>query len=317
MTDKNRTIATVVLAAMAAALLAVLPACERDGNKIQLPRAQAKPTAGSTASASPAAASAEASAPTPGADVPTGGDPAAPVAVTGGNSFSATTEPHRKTTVMARVGGPVVKVLVLEGDRVTKGQPVVQLGTEGFRLQLRHAQAARGLAQAQVDATRTEWKRLKGLVKDRAVPRSQFEQVDAQLKVGLAGLGQAEVAMAMANKALRDATVRAPYGGIVTRVTVGEGQWVATMPPTHLVAIEQIDVLDLRVQVPETALSRISEGTALKVRFSAVDRRVAAKVTRVVRSLDPRTRSFSAIAELKNADLSLRPGMFAEVRLAD
>ena len=183
------------------------------------------------------------------------------------------------------------------------------------KLQLEQGEAGRRLAQAQIDAVRVEHRRLAELVKAKAVPRGTFEKVDAQLKVALAGLAQADAALAIGRKMIKDAVVHAPFAGVITQVMVEEGVWVATMPPTQLVMLEQIDKLKLRVQVPEAAVGQVKVGTPLTVRFTAVNRTVSARVAQVVRSLNPVTRSFAAIAEIENADQALRPGMFAEVRL--
>ena len=202
-----------------------------------------------------------------------------------------------------------------EGSAVKRNDPLVLLDTTDFRLRLRQALAAQATAKAQVEATRIEWQRLSTLLKDQAVPRSQFDRIDAQLNVGKAGLAQADVAVAMARQALTDAKVRAPYDGIVTQLFIARGEYAAMMPPTRLVTIEEVGTLELNIQAPEMAMGRISPGTPVRARFASIGKTIETKVTRIVASIDERTRSFSAIAELDNSSGLLRPGMFAEVRL--
>ena len=121
---------------------------------------------------------------------------------------------------MPKTAGAVARVPGKEGDLVKKGQVLVIQDTSGSRLRLRQAQAGRKLAQAQIDAVRVEWRRLKGLVKAKAVPRGQFEKVDAQLKVAQAGMAQADAGIAMTRKMINDAVTRAPFAGVITRVMV-------------------------------------------------------------------------------------------------
>lgn len=289
--------------------------CRNNTDKVTLPEvAEPTPPASPPVAAPSAAADPTATSPA-GADATAAGDPAAPQVDGQAAFFTGTAEPYRRTVVMPRVGGAVSKVVVKEGDAVKAGAPLVIQDTSMTRLQLQQGEAARRLAQAQIDAVRVEHRRLAELVRAKAVPRGSFEKVDAQLKVALAGMAQADAAVALARKMVKDAVVRAPFSGVVTRVMTEEGMWVATMPPSQLMQLEQIDKLKLRVEVPETAVQQVKVGTPLTVRFTAVGRTVRTRVAQVVRSLNPMTRSFSVIAEMDNRDESLRPGMFAEVHL--
>jgi RND family efflux transporter MFP subunit len=282
-------------------------ACQKDSDAARLPQRPA-------ATATPAAPATQPSTPTataPPASMPTAstGSASGPLLLTG------TIRPYRRSTLSPQASGRVAKVLVREGSTVKRNEPVVLLDTTDFKLRLRQALAGQATAKAQVEATRIEWRRLSTLIKDQAVPRSQFDRVDAQLKIAEAGLAQADVAVAMARQALSDATVRAPYDGIVTHVFIARGEYAAMMPPTRLVTIEEVGTLELNIQAPEMAMARISAGTPISARFAAIGKTIEAQVTRVVPSVNERTRSFSAIAELKNRSGVLRPGMFAEVRL--
>ncbi|MCC6747274.1 MAG: efflux RND transporter periplasmic adaptor subunit [Deltaproteobacteria bacterium] len=289
--------------------LAFLPlgvaACQKNEGLAQLPPTTA-PTAGT--------GTVPASAPT---DAPGTASPAADPGGTSGGllALTGTTEPARRSTLTPRTSGTVAKVLVKEGDRVARGAAVVVLDPADFALRVRMALAAQSTARANVRAAEVEWKRLAGLVKDQAAPRSQFERLDAQLLVAKAALAQADVGVDMARRDQSNSVVRAPYAGIATMVWINEGEYAAMMPPARLVTLEEVDLIQLKVQVPENGLSRVQVGTALEARFTSIGRTVQAKISRVVRSVDPRTRSFAAIAELPNGDGTLRSGMFAEVRL--
>jgi multidrug efflux pump subunit AcrA (membrane-fusion protein) len=63
-------------------------------------------------------------------------------------------------------------------------------------------------------------------------------------------------------------------------------------------------------------MGRVKAGDIIHVRFPASGQSLDARLTRVVAAQDPKTRTFSAIAELPNHDNSLRSGLYAEVTLA-
>lgn len=228
--------------------------------------------------------------------------------------LTGTTYPYRRSTLSSKVSGTIEKVWVRAGNAVKRGAPLMSLEAADFRLRLQQAEAVRDIAQAQFNAAEIERKRLTKLIADRAVSQSQFDRVDAQYASSKASLAQATVTVDMARRDLYRTTIRAPYDGIVTDAWVDVGEYVVTMPPTRMVTVEDIHTLELRIQVPETALGNIVEGTPIQVRFTAIDKTLESRVVRVVKSLDAKTRSFLAIAEIENRDALLRPGLFAQVR---
>lgn len=304
-------------ASVALLVLLLAVGCEKNAQAVKLPDA---PQAGASAAPAvpPAPAPVAATPEAPGAAV---APPASPVATTapaaGGEILSGATEAHRRSTITPRVGGVVAEVHVRDGQFVAKDDLLVTLDAEDFELRTRQAETALRGARTQFFATKLEWDRLKKLVDQGAAPQQQWDMLDAQFEGTKAGVSQATVAVEMGRKAIRDAVIRAPYAGLVMKRHVNEGEYAAVMPPTPLVTLEEIDTLDLRVQVPADKMDEVREGTRLDVWFASVDRRLEAKVTRVVSMVNPQTRTFSVIAELPNADRTLWSGMYAEVRLAD
>lgn len=297
-----------VLMVVTVVILAIGSGCQKD--------AQAKLPALAHATAKQASAVVAAA-----VDTPSTPASAAPVGEGGYESLSTQSssmtgalEPHRRATLTPRVGGIIGKVHVGEGDHVKKGDPLVSFETDDIRLRLRQAEEAARAARVQYDSAKLEWDRLKGLSGSGAVPQSTFDKVDAGYRLAEVGVAQTEVMLAMSRKAMTDAVVRAPFNSVVTRKFVSEGEYGNTMPPTNLVTVEEVEPIDLRVHVPSTDQSRVKVGDPLKVRFPATGVELETKVTRVVPSLDPRTRTFPVIAEIPNPGMKLRPGMFAEVR---
>jgi RND family efflux transporter MFP subunit len=231
--------------------------------------------------------------------------------------FTGTTEAHRKSTLAPPFSALVKKVLVREGDYVEKGAPLLKLDTSDMALQKKQAVAGLDAAKANFDVTQLEWERMKALYEAEGISKSQWDMVDAKLKAAKAGMDQAKVGLDTSKKFLGDATVRAPYSGLIVKKYVSEGERVTTMPPSYLMVLEEIDILDLRLKLPETEMNRFEEGDEITVRFSATGQEVRATISKVVGSIDPMTRTFSVIAEIDNHDHALKSGMFAEVKLED
>ena len=278
--------------------------CERGADVARLPQTRTAPAAAPAPTPPPAPAAAPA---------PT--DPLATAAGSASPFLSGTTESHRKSTLTPKVSSAVTRVHVREGDMVKQNQPLVTLDTRDFVLRTQQAEAARDGAKVQLDAAKLDWNRIQSLLAEKAVPQSQFDMVDARYKGALAGLAAAETAVAMGRKALHDSVVRAPFDGLIVKRLVNEGEYAALMPPTPLVTIEEIDPMDLRIQVPATNIGQIATGDPVHVRLPATGQELDLRLTRVVSSSDPHTRTFSAIVEIPNSDHSLRSGLYAEVTL--
>ena len=228
--------------------------------------------------------------------------------------YSGTVEAHRRSTLSPKISSTVSVVHVREGNRVKAGDPLVTFDLKDVNLRLRQARAALEGAKIQRDATQLEWDRTKTLVDSQAAAKAQFDAVDFKKRGADVGVESAEVAVEMSEKAVRDSVVRAPYDGVIVRRLVNEGDYATTMPPTALIIMEETDILDLRVQAPSSEIDRIHEGDPVTVDFPSLGRTIEATVTRIVASIDSRTRNFSVIVEIPNPDGALLPGLFAETR---
>ena len=299
------------LALAALALPLALGGCKKDPNAFSLP---------ATANAAPAKASVEEAPNSSATSQPSTAGPgttklrAQVMAVKGDfGVLTGNTRPAKSTNLAPQISGLVRQILVQEGDVVQKGQILVQLDRSDMLLHLRQAQAAKATAEAQLAAVRTEWRRLKSLLGVKAIPRGQFDKVDSQLQIATAGLAQASVAIALASSALRKATIRAPFAGVIVRKLTEVGSYATVMPPSPVVQLQQLDPIEVMIQVPEAEMRKVTVKTPVRLRFSALGKTVESTITRVIPSIDLRTRSFVALVSLPNPQHELRPGMFVDV----
>jgi RND family efflux transporter MFP subunit len=292
----------------------LLSSCSREGSVARLPESSPAPAAKPEPKPAAPTATTEKPVVAASADSAVASD-TLPPPPPGSSFLSGQTEAHRRSTLTPKVSSTVTRVHVRDGDIVKNGQAMVTLDTQDFSLRTQQAAAALQAAKVQLDSAKLDWDRTKALLGDKAVPQSQFDMADARYKGAQAGVLQAETAVAMGRKALRDATIHAPFNGIIVKRLVNEGEYASVMPATPLVIIEEVDPLDLRIQIPSTNLDKVKAGDSIHIRFPATGQTLDARLTRVVAAMDPHTRTFSAIAELPNKDHALRSGLYAEVTL--
>ncbi len=141
--------------------------------------------------------------------------------------------------------------------------------------------------------------------------RDAFDASRSQTQAAADAAAQARAGVAVASVPLRDATLTAPFDGVITSKFVDPGAVVGAGTP--VVALQNTHDLELDVAVPDDDVAGLVPGAPLAVRIDAIGgKRVPARVRAVVPSENPALRSATlkiALAERAG----LLPGMYARV----
>jgi membrane fusion protein (multidrug efflux system) len=216
--------------------------------------------------------------------------------------------------VAAEVPGRVTEILLFEADAAEADQVVLEIDPERRRLEVEDASARVLEAEAALFDQQREEKRLRELHRKQVASQAQLDKVNTQLKLVRARLAAARSHLGVAERALRDASVGAPFAGVIARRFVSVGEFVNVGQP--LFELVALDPIEIEFSVAEKDSSRIALGSEVKVRVSPFpDESFRALVTIVSPTIDPRTRTLRLKAELPNPDGRLRPGLFARLDL--
>jgi membrane fusion protein (multidrug efflux system) len=222
--------------------------------------------------------------------------------------------PPIRSNLVPRTGGRVARVLVDEGQRVERGQPLLELERVYLKLDVARAQAEEARALAAADEARRDFDRKTDLAGRGSVSQATFLRSKAGAEQAEAALAAARAALALAQQRLDDAVLTSPVDGVVAsrRTDVGERLGEGTVA----FVVEQTAPLKLRFRVPERYLARVRVGQPVAARVDPYpDEAFDGKVSLVGGSVDPSSRTFLAEAEFPNRDGRLRPGLFARVEL--
>lgn len=241
---------------------------------------------------------------------------ARPSAATRGVGLTGRTRAHRVSKLATTASGRVDKVTFEVGDFVKAGEIMVRLDAEQARLSLASAEAALATAKAQAEGAKRDRARLEKAAPRGAVTQADLDRAVTGHQMAQAQVAQAEAAVAMARKGVSDTVIRAPFSGIVLMRSADPGEWVNTMSNAVIAEVADVDPLEIALEAPEHLLGKISVGDEVTVRFSATDQEVTAKISRVVAAVNPSSHSFEVVAEVKNPEHRLAPGLFAEAKLA-
>jgi RND family efflux transporter MFP subunit len=210
--------------------------------------------------------------------------------------------------------GVVTRLSVDEGDRVEVGAELVAVDPEKRALAVAnvramHRDALAALAEAEREAKRVRSLHEQGIAADAALDRAETGLTRARARVEAT---QAE--LGVAERALADASVTAPFGGWIARRDVSRGEYVR--PGQPLFELVALDPIEVEFSVAERDSARVSIGQKVAVQVAPYpDETFTAEVTVISPTLDPRTRTLRVQARMENPDGRLRPGLFARTDL--
>jgi membrane fusion protein (multidrug efflux system) len=215
-------------------------------------------------------------------------------------ALTGAVEASRIAQLASPAEGPVLGVKVREGDIVTSGQVMLTLGrTEG--------------ATALVASLREDTKKEEdNLVRTRRLVESGA-LAGEQLDIAVANAARMRSQLVKAQETTRDYAVRAPWGGVVSKMKVRDGDFVG--PRTPLAEVYDPKSLIVRVAVPEQEAASLANDIKVDIELDAYPgKRLVGSISRLYPYLDPRTRTRIAEVTL-SASPRLLPGMFARAYL--
>src|SRR5712671_6755751 len=240
---------------------------------------------------------------------------------------------NQQTLVYARASGYVNRWLVDIGDRVKKGQLLVQLDTPELDKQLAQARASLSqtiAALAQAEANReyayVTARREAALFARLLISAQENDQAQTQAAVWNANVqaAKANVAAQRANvgqleQLVSFGKVYAPYDGTITRRLVDVGTLVNAGAGTSTAALFELaatDPMPAYVDVPQVFAPTVRVGADAKIAVRNFRGRVfSGRVTRTAGALDPASRTLRTEVDLPNPKGELLAGMYVDVSL--
>ena len=205
---------------------------------------------------------------------------------------------RRSVVLRPEVSGRITRLNFTDGQRVRKGQVLVQFDDQLPMAQVQQSQAELSIAQA-------NQKRNQELVAQNFVSQRSLDESAANLQV-------AQAKLSLARATASRLKIVAPFDGIAGIRMVNVGDYLKD--GADIVNIEDIDALFVDFRLPERYQSKVRSGQLARVEVDALP---GQKYTAVVQAIDPlidaNGRSVAVRACIDNRRLSLRPGMFARV----
>jgi len=202
--------------------------------------------------------------------------------------------------IRPEIPGRVSEILFDEGQKVTRGTPLVRLDASIARAQVDQQNAS-------LELSRVNFERAQDLLRRGAGSQRVHDEARAKLRAD-------EASLALAQATLANSTLSAPFDGILGLRKISIGDYLN--PGQDLVNLESIETLKVDFRVSEIYAVQIKAGQTVQVTLDAIPGTTyEGKVYAVDPAHDPNGRAVILRARIPNSDGMLRSGMFARVNL--
>ncbi len=244
---------------------------------------------------------------------------------------------QKKVDISATIAGQITRLAVEEGDRVKKGQFLLQIDQVNPRAAARSTEFSmqallRDLdstkanrEQAKADYERAERNHAAGILADADLQkaRTAFTTADAAVAGAQQRVDQARATLEGAQDLLSKTTIRSPIDGVVTARQVEEGEvaviGVQNSPGTVLLTISDMSVVETEMEVDETSIPAVKVGQSAQVRIDAYPNRTFDGVVTEVGGSPLATAAsgtdaikFKVKIQLKSPPPDIKPGLSAQ-----
>lgn len=207
--------------------------------------------------------------------------------------LTATVQPETKNSIAPSSPGRIRQILVAVGQRVQKGQKLVQMDVANL-----------SNLETQIENYKRMFKRTQELFNVGGASQQDLDNAKLQLDVAETNL----------KNMAENTFLLSPISGIVTAKNYDNGDmYSAQMPVLTVMEINPVKVL---VNISESFYSEVKLGMPIKISFDIFPNQTFnGKVSLIYPTIDDRTRTFPVEIKLENNNYKVRPGMFARVTM--
>jgi HlyD family secretion protein len=255
--------------------------------------------------------------------------------------------PEVEVKISPDISGEITDLTVQEGDSVRRGQVLARIYADIYSSQrdeararvsqsqatVANSEAALESLKAQLDLAKTTLARNRDLFDQKVISRSELEQYETQVRTTQsqynaavqnirsleAGTQSTRTSLEMANKNLGRATITAPMDGVVSLLNVKKGERVvgtAQMAGTEMMRVADMNVMEVRVDVPENDIVKVKLGDSADVEVEAYNNRKFKGVVTQIASSTTKTGSVQASAsDVSSYEVRIRldPSSYADL----
>jgi RND family efflux transporter MFP subunit len=205
-------------------------------------------------------------------------------------------------TLMPEMAGVLTHVYVTEGQRVSKGQRLARIDDGGISQNIEQMKVQSQLAK-------TTYERQERLWNQKIGSEIQYLQAKANYEAQVNAIKSMQ-------QQLAKTIVTAPFSGVIDDVITEQGNTVSP-GMTEILRIVNLDNMYIDVEVPETYITSVNEGTDVEVEFPVLGETLKSKVRQTSSYINPSNRSFNIEIPVPNKNGQVKPNLTARLKIND
>ena len=218
-------------------------------------------------------------------------------------TFSGTAFANREANLGTAIPGRVEKIHFDEGQKVNKGDLLVELSSELYTQAL-----------IERNTLKKDFERVNRLREKGSLSEQDYDHVKAKY----------DASVAKTEMMKKNSEIRAPFSGVVVDHIVKEGEnflFAPSLKPGYsmtsgIIKLMQLNILNVEIDINEKDISKIHTGQVAKVIFDAYpEKEFRGEVVMIEPILSTLSRTTKAKIRIKNDDLLIKPGMYAKVSI--
>lgn len=218
--------------------------------------------------------------------------------------------PRRSIAIASQVNGTLKSVEARVGDSVKAGDVLATVDVETSQIQLSQQRSTAAATRAQLAQAKNQLERTLRLADSGLTPSATVESEKASIEALKANLAALEAQVAAAELVIRNATITAPFDGIVAARAIEPGQLINS--GAALFDLVDLSVMEMTAYVPVSASPKLKPGQGVNLSVEGLPgQSFAATVEGVSPVAAKGTRTVPVLISVPNPDGQLRGGMFA------
>ncbi|SDT86862.1 RND family efflux transporter, MFP subunit [Polaribacter sp. Hel1_33_78] len=205
--------------------------------------------------------------------------------------------------VYPEIPGILRKILIKEGQRVSKGQLLAVIDDGGLSNQVAQLEATTQLAK-------TTFERQKRLWEEKIGSEIQFLQTKTNYEAQRNSLQQLKSQQSKAS-------IRAPFSGVIDDVLKEPGTVIAPGQGSEVFRIVNLKNMYVEAEVPEKYIASITKNKEVKVAFPVLGETLISQIKQVGSFINPNNRSFKIEVTVANKSGNVKPNLTAKLQIND
>ena len=227
-----------------------------------------------------------------------------------------TLEGEKSAILVPKVQGRIADVFVRVGDEVQAGTALLKIEDSDYNAAYQESKMAMRLVEVQMEQANLNLSRFQKLLTQKAVTRSQYEEVETGAKLAEGQYNRAKIGWEIAGNRLQETTLRAPFDGTIIARTVETGEMLGgniQQPPLMISALKTVR---FKASIGESTIPSVTKESKASLQVLNHEPFVV-QISRINAAVDPITNTVEIEGTFDNSQYQFLHGQSAQLLIAN